>query len=458
MSQLKPELLIELAKSCIVSNDILEVVKPHLQYSFIKQEPMKHIFKYIFDYHTAFGKGPTIGLVSQNVNQKDTLELIGKIRETNIYDKKEDIVIGFEEFIKRSRFQLTWKETEDVMNSGKFDEGYKKAAKEFADIEKFSLRANGLSKIFGDFDRIIAEAQNQQVHLQRIPTGIPAFDYHTRGGIELGTSFLGIGRSGVGKSTFLRELGFQAAFRRFNVLHFSAEGKKTDLEKLYTSMWTGISVNDFREGDFDSANWKKIEKARKDYLAQCGEIYVHAFEQFHTAKISYCRNILMEVLKTTPIHLVIFDYLEKFDPGDGRKYGTNDEGQRMQKMATAEKITNIGAEFKVATATFTQASSIDKEKWNNPNFVISRENISNLKATIDPFYYCVTLNQTMDENDRDVIRIHEEKFRHYKLNSFTSTYMIAQDRDIGKFINIAETKKRFWDDEKKQIIGMPKAA
>ena len=81
-----------------------------------------------------------------------------------------------------------------------------------------------------------------------------------------------------------------------------------------------------------------------------------------------------------------------------------------------------------------------------------------MKATIDPFAYCITLNQTEDENDNEVMRVHEEKMRHYKIFSHSSTYHVAQKRDVGRFIDMARTRELFWDDERKQIIrDIPKA-
>lgn len=453
MIQLGPDLLIEIAKSCIVSSEILEVVKPHLKYSYIQQAPLKEIFKYIFDYHSAHSKPPTVGILAQNVTSKDSLPLIGRIRECNIYDRKDEILLQFQEFIQKSWGMAVMKEGADLYNQQKQDEAIELSAREWPLIQSFSLKRDTYGSVIRDFTKILEKAKHRSEQPNtRVPTGIPQFDYHMRGGIKLGASLLGVGRSGSGKSTFLRSLGYHAMFRGFNVIHFSAEDTKEEIEEAYTAAWTGISLDDLREGNLDGANWNKIEKARQAYISQCGEIKVHAFEQFHTASILDCRNILIDILKEMPIHLVIFDYLEKFSPGDGKRYSTNQDGETKQKTVVAEKIINIGKEFNVACATMTQASNIPKEKWNNPNWVMDRENISNAKQTIDPFQYSVTLNQTDDENDNEIMRVHEEKCRYHKIFSYSSTYHIQQKRNEGKFIDVAETKRRFWDEENKKII------
>jgi len=453
MNHLKDDFLIDLAKACIISPEILSVVRPHLSYSYIKGEPYKHIFKYLFDYNAATNKSPTLGLVSQNVTQKETLELIGKIRDANVHDKKDDIISSFEDYIRRAKFIHAHKKAAETFQKGDIDAAYKEAYADYEELHNFSLKRKMYSRIYGDFDKRQKERAERDYNLRKVPTGIPAFDYHTRGGVDRGTGLLAIARSGVGKTTCLRSLGASASFRGINVLHLAAgDSTQKEVEDGYDSWWSGVDMYNIREGNFDNADLKKIKKAHEAYLSQCGEIFVHVFKQFHSASLLDCRNVLIDLLKEHDIGLVLFDLLESFTPGDGKKYGTNQEGTSAMKKANSEKIINIATEFDVAVAAVTQASDVSKEFWNNPNFVITRNNISNLKATIDPFAYCFTLNQTDDENDNDIMRIHEEKLRHYAIKSYESTYSIVQKRELGRFIDLAETKRRFWDDENKRVI------
>lgn len=452
--RLSEDFLVELCKACVVSKDILEITKPHLNYSYLPSEGYKIVFKYLFDYHTAYNKSPTIGLIAQNVLDPKCTDIIGKVRQVDVYDTKDQIVETLEQFIKRGRFVSLHKETGELYNTNKHDQAMKLLEKESKAINEFSLKSQLCSRVFADFDkRQLLRQDRDELVLSKIPTGIPAFDYHTRGGIDKGTGILGIARSGVGKTTWLRSLGANAAFRGINVLHIAAgDSTQGEIEDGYDAWWTGIDLHGIKEGKIGGGDLKQIEKARQAWLSQAGEIYIHVFKQFHNASIADCRNILIELLKTVDIGLVLFDYLELFDPGDGKRYGTNQEGNSARKKATAEKIINIATEFNVGVGAVTQASDIQKEDWNNPSFVITRNHISNLKATVDPFAYCITLNQTQDENDLEIMRIHEEKMRHYKTFSWSSTYHIAQKRDVGRFIDLPNTIGRFWDPMKKEII------
>lgn len=453
MSKLSSDFLIELAKACVVNKEILDVVKQHLNYSYIAGEPYKIVFKYLFDYHDAHNTSPSIGILTQSITDPKCLEIIGRIRRADVYDNKEELVKTLQDFIKRGRFVKLHEDAAKMYSDGKHDEAMHLLAEESKLINEFSLGAKLHSRIFADFDKRQKLRQEQDHTVSKVATGTPQLDYHTRGGVDLGTGILGIAKSGGGKTTFLRSLGANCAFRGGNVIHFAAgDSTQVEVENGYDAWWTGVDLHEIKEGKLTGSDVSKINKAREAWLSQCGEIYVHVFNQFHSATIGDCRGILMELLKSVDIKLVLFDYLELFEPGDGKRYGTNQEGVSSRKKATAEKIINIATEFNVAVGTVTQASDIPKELWNDPNFVITRNNISNLKATIDPFAYCITLNQTEDENDNNVMRIHEEKLRHYPIHSFSSTYHVAQRRDIGKFIDYAGTVNRFWDPVDKKII------
>lgn len=458
MRQLSEDFLIDLAKSCIVSREVLDIIKPHLKYSYLPSDSYKAIYKYIFDYHGAHMRSPTIGLLAESVVAPNALPIIAKIRTSNPYDNKEEIISKFEEYVKNVRTQTLLHKVVEIINpKGDSPGDPVKATEVLAEesklIHEFSLKTKMHSRIFADFDKRQMEREQQNVRVRKIPTGIPQLDYHSRGGPDRGTGLLGIARTGVGKTTFLRSLGHGAAFRGNNVLHFaSPDSTKKEVEDGYDAAWTGVDMNDMREGKLSGIDMKTIQRERKAYLAQCGEIFVHAFTKFNSCSILDCRSILVELLKEVDIGMVIFDYLEKFDPGDGKKYSTNQEGSTARKIATAEAIVGIATEFDLVSASMTQANDIPKDMWNDPTKVLTRSNISNARATADPFAYVLTLNQTDDENDKDIMRIHEEKLRHYKIMSYASTYKIAQARSIGRFIDVKKTNELYWDVEKKQII------
>lgn len=457
--KLSPNFLNELAKLCLNSKDVTDLVRPHLNYSFIKTTEYKEVFKYIFDYTAANNKTPTVGVISQNLPQSPELtHIIAQIRETVIGDKKDEVLKQFERFVKKSRFIKLHLDVKKDFDEQQHDKAMLTMEKESAAINSFSLINKLHSRVFADFEKRQTERKQQDFSIKRTPIGIPPFDHHTHGGIESSRSMLVIARKGVGKSTFLRSVGFNLAFRGQTGVHFQAEGAKKEVQDAYDAMWTGVAIDDIKRGELAGKDLSKIDQARKAFLAQCGEIIIIAYEQFASATIAECRAHIQELKKEYNIQWAIFDYLEKFDPGDGKRYGTNAEGDRAKKLAVAEKIVNISTEFDMFCATGTQANDITPKEYNDPNFVITRSNISNLRATLDPFAYTLTLNQTDDESDKNIIRIHEESFRFSQIKSWESTYPIVQDRERGRFIDVAQTNLKFWDPIKKVVIkNAPKA-
>jgi DnaB helicase-like protein len=456
--RLSGNFLNELAKLCLTSKDTAEVIKTHLSYAFIKGQEYKQLFKYIFDYLGAHDKLPTMGMISQELPQtSEMLGILSQVRETSVVDSRQQILTSFEKYIKKNRCLQLNEELKELYNKQEHEKAFELQMTESKAIYDFSLSSQLHSRIFADFDKRQAERAGRDFSTVKYPIGIPAFDYHTYGGIELKTSLLGVGRSGAGKSTLLRHIGNRLAWAGLSGVHFQAEGGKEEVQNAYDSMWTGVPIHDIKKGELNGKDIDLIERARKAFMAHCGEIYVISYEQFDTASIAMARQQLIELRKTVDIKWAMFDYLELFDPGDGRRYGTNGEGERSRKAAVAKKIVNIATEFDMFTATVTQASDIEKKDWDNPNFVITRSDISNLKATIDPFSWVLSLNQTMDENDNDIMRLYEDKLRHYPIKSWEAVYHVAQDRAMGRFVNLAETNARFWDPVKHCVIkNVPK--
>src|SRR5690606_10708747 len=158
-------------------------------------------------------------------------------------------------------------------NSGQHEKGYKLLEVESAEINAFSLKRQIHPRVFAQFDERHKQRQEKEHAVsKKIPTGIPQFDYHTRGGIDRGTGLLGVARSGVGKTTFLRSLGGNAALRGINVSRIAA-GDSTEEETLdgYDAWWTGMDLADLREGKISGADISRIEKAKNAWLGMGGE-------------------------------------------------------------------------------------------------------------------------------------------------------------------------------------------
>lgn len=440
----------ELLKLSLSDKTTLDTLSIHLKDNYIADDLYRAAIMGAVDYYRVHNTVPTVGTLSQFVGDNELNPIMAGLRDVYVTDKKDQILRELQDYIKKARFLELSENVSELYNSGKHEDAINYMSLESKDINEFSLMADQYQTLFGDYDRRAMDRIDKERGATHVPTFIPQFDHFSGGGVELGRSLLAIGRSGVGKSYLLRQLSFSAMMGGYDVVHFQGEGKEDEVTDYFDAMWTQMEVTDIKYGNLSENDKHRIKVARKEYMQTKGEVYVVSFPQFDKATIADCRKKLIDISKKANIGLVTFDYLEKFDPGDNKGYGTNDDAQRNRKMAVAEKITNIATEFNVATVTATQANHIPKEDWDNQEYVITRENISNLKATIDAFSYCITLNQTEDEDDHGIMRVYEEKQRNYKTPSFLKTYKVQMDRPRGWFVDIQRTKELFWNDTLKK--------
>jgi replicative DNA helicase len=440
----------ELLKLSLTDKTTLDTLSLYLKDNYIPDELYRKAIMGAIQYYGVHNTIPTVGTLSQFIGDNEINPIMSSLRDVHVVDKKDQILRELQEYIRKARFLELSESVADMYNQGKHDEAIDYMSIESKDINEFSLMANQYDTLFGGYEKRSMNRVDKDRSATHVPTYIPQFDHYSGGGIEKGRSLLAIGRSGVGKSYFLRQASFSAMMGGHNVVHFQAEGKEDEVYEYFDAMWTRMVVSDIKYGNLSENDIERIAKERINYMKHAGEVFVVSFPQFDKASIADCRRKLIDINKKNKIGMAVFDYLEKFEPGDKKKYNTNDDAQRHRKMAVAEKITNIATEFNIATASATQANNILKPDWNNPQFVINREHISNLKATIDAFSYCLTLNQTEDEDDDEIMRIHEEKQRNYKTPTFLKTYQVQMDRDRGWFVDIQKTKELFWDEVNKK--------
>ena len=93
-----------------------------------------------------------------------------------------------------------------------------------------------------------------------------------------------------------------------------------------------------------------------------------------------------------------------------------------------------------------QANDIKPEKWDSPDYVMTRSDIGEHKGALKPFSYFCTFNQTVDEYNNGIMRIHNDKFRKYKAGQ---TFKIAQSMRNARFYDSQRTLNFFWDEKTK---------
>lgn len=451
--QFSEEFLNELFKLAFYKRDIIEAITQHLKYNYIPVElkGYKKILKYITTFWQTNQKLPSLGQLTQSLQDIEVYSIVEKMNNIKTLPDKEQTLLTLENFIKRVRFQQLYQKIADLYNDGDQEGAISLQAKESQEIVNFSIKekTSYIADVFNDFkardeERFI-ESQDVVKPTIKIPFGIDALDACAHGGSEPGEIDCFLGRSGTGKTKWLRWRGVSAARRGFRVLHIQAEGTMKEALIGYDGTWTGILKKDIKKGNISSKTVIKLEKVINEIGRKKGNIKVVSFEQFETASMRDVRNIVLDYIKMygEPPHLLILDYLELFDPGNGKRYSTNTEGEKYRREASARQFKNICNEFGIVGATASQANDIPPADFNRVDWYMTRHNVAGAKGLIDPFSYFFTFNVSLDEYKKDLARIYVDKMREYPAGQLIR---ICTDYDHDRFYDRKATLNMYPED------------
>ena len=437
----------EVLAMMIKDKDFGLTAKKYLDPSFLPTK--QHINIYNSINADFFNRGSSSwGSVYQQLGRdNDSKNLLMSMKELEV--SKEVCVNSLESFL------LDKKSREVYTKYGKYFEANKpeKAFEALLEFSKYkdnlSLNAEMVSGLIETLDQTEEERKNTE-GTTPLSTGVRPLDHFTWGGIREKELWMFMADSGGGKSTLLRYIGIQALMQGKKVLHFQAEDSRDACLSLYKATLFGVNSSEFMFNSLDKATNKRIEEEIKNYKKELvSDLYVKAFEQFGSASILDCYNTIKEMTnKYGHFDLILFDYLDEFEAGDGKKYSTSADGLRAQKTSVLKSMKNIALEFNTRVITATQSNNITKESKNNPSFFLTRENIAENKALIRPLNLFCTLNQTYneletnDERDFEVVRMFIDKYRTGKDKIL---FQIAQRRNQSQFYVDKETCEHYWD-------------
>lgn len=430
---LSTHILIEIFKSCIQNPNFYQTILPYLQSNYISDESYVKIWNAIQrQYKLSLGKGITMGVVkNQFVKDEDVLDIIAEIADASVEDY-EILLLNFEKYIKDKRYIELMESSAQFFQKGEKDRAFGLIKSKAEDISNFKILGGYYEKLFGDFEQRQNQREINKTEIVKIPTGIDEIDNYSKGGFEKGDIVLWLGDSGVGKSQLLIHLGIAAARRDYKVAHFQAEGTKRQELDRYDAAWTGSLYNDMKSAEMDIKKYKScLLLAGKIH----GEVYIDCFEKFGSKSIVDVRNSIIEMKKMYgEIDVVIIDYLELLNVGDGKTYAPSEERMRQQAIGRAMK--DIAVEQNVIIHTATQASSISTTDLNDPDFVITRYNLSEDKGKLRPFDALITINQTRDEQRKGIARLFNDKLREHRSGQVMTIY---QSLDYARFYDRKRT-------------------
>lgn len=458
-NMLATNFVVELIAAALERRTVFEIVKQYLKFSYLQEEAEKKLWQWVTKRYDLTGKVSTIGQIQQQfVDDERVLEKLEEIGDVEIDENGgyELIIDSFEKFIKKMKFLEVNDKIADTYNRGDKEGAWELFVKSAEDFSKFSIQDAKFETVFGDFAERQAKRKSEDWNFRyKIPTGIDELDYRLggeSGGPETGECVLWLGDSGAGKSQCLTSVGIAAARQGFRVAHFQLEGTKEQCLNRYDAAWTGTLYQDVKLGNITAKKMEVtkriIKKLRKT------DIIVSSEETFNAKTLVDIRRELKEMEKKYgKIDVIIIDYLELLELGDGHRYTPSEERFRQAKLAKGMKM--LAMEFNAVVHTATQSSNIPEEQKNDPEFVITRAQLSEDKGKIRPFDIFVTINQTRDEAKEEIMRLHTDKLRDYKngepiriANNFSYARFYDRKRTIE--LNMDDGWGEFYDKDEEE--------
>ena len=440
----------ELLAIALNKRTIFDIVRQYMKFSYFQIESEKKLWQWVTNRYDKTGRIPTIGQIQQQFSEDESvLEKVAEISDVEIDEENvgsEAVILDtFERFIKKMKFLEANDKITDYYNQGKKDQAWDMFVKYADEFSKFSIQDAKFETVFGDFAKRQAQRQSEDYNFRfKIPTGIDEVDYRLggeTGGPETGECVLWLGDSGAGKSQVLVHCGVSAARQGHRVAHFQLEGTKEQCLNRYDAAWTGTLYSEVKLGNIPA---KKMEVSQRIInKLKRSDIIVSSEETFNAKTLVDVRRELKEMEKSYgKIDVIIIDYLELLEVGDGHNYSPSEERFRQAKLAKGMKM--LAMEFNAVVHTATQSSNIPEECKNDPEFVITRAQLSEDKGKIRPFDIFITINQTRDEMKEEIMRLHTDKLRDYKNGD---PIHICNNFAYARFYDRKRTMEMDWDSD-----------
>ena len=440
----------ELLAIALSKRTIFDIVRQYMKFSYFQVESEKKLWQWLVNRYDKTGKIPTLGQIQQHFSEDDSvLEKVADIADVEVNDENignETVIIDtFEKFIKKMKFLEANDKITDLYNQGKKEQAWDMFVRYADEFSKFSIQDAKFETVFGDFATRQAHRQSEDYNFRfKIPTCIDEIDYRLggeSGGPETGECVLWLGDSGAGKFQVLVHCGVSAARQGHRVAHFQLEGTKEQCLNRYDAAWTGTLYSEVKLGNIPPKKMEVTKRIIKKLKRT--DIIVSSEETFNAKTLVDVRRELKEIEKVYgKVDVIIIDYLELLEVGDGHYYTPGEESFRQAKLAKGMKM--LAMEFNAVVHTATQSSNIPEECKNDPEFVITRAQLSEDKGKIRPFDIFITINQTRDEMKEEIMRLHTDKLRDYKNGD---PIHIANNFSCARFYDRKRTLEMDWEDE-----------
>ena len=439
--QLSEDFLYTFYHAALDKDYICGILIENMKQDYLPDKQFQLITRVMSIYYREHKAAPSYAYLMEKVREDlDAVELVQTIQEFASKEKESVLIETFEEYIKDVKLKQLYAEIPKYYNKGEAEKA-QQAIKKYAEwLNVFSLNASKFVDVFGTFTE--RHADNAERALKHGSEKKPVYRFYVddlddlNGGRNLrGQVTCFLASTGVGKSHAARHIGTHASIDDgLNVLHIQLEGSEDEVVNAYSGAIVEQSSYRFEKGLFTE---KEIEQFSKKLDEVRGNIDVRSFPRFN-CKVSTVdvKNAIEEYKKIYGYapDVLIIDSMDLLNDSSGRNWDS--EHERSKRIAVANDLKDLASDEDIWVVVTYQATIENREWLNDPKNVLTEYNCSEAKGLARPMTHLISLNQTDDERNDNLMRLHVAKSRFFRKGA---TIRIATDYENEVFYDRRRT-------------------
>lgn len=306
------------------------------------------------------------------------------------------------DYAKKCAFIDVFTTAQTFWNAKEHNKAYEFAMMGMNDLYTVSFEDDAVVPI-GKFEDIrqmyVADAMKKSV---QIPTAIPTFDKHLRGGLTKGELGILLAEPKKGKSIGLIHMGSACLMANFGrVAHFVLEGTTEQAILRYLSRISGIEYARLEKDEITKEEQQKIDKLMKKYMNRLDLIPMNKHWNYTVHDIESKLKELRAVGRNPDLIVVDYaDLLGSGQPGLEKRLDQTEVYRNLKKLA-------VMGNYAIWTASQAQRPSKEPDEI----YLLRAKDISESYEKVRIADLVATLNQTTSERKNGILRLHLDIYR-----------------------------------------------
>lgn len=328
-----------------------------------------------------------------------TSELNAIIKTYAVMESRDFCLDKITEFAKEQSLRSAISVTLDLLErnpKNKFEKISEEFNKAMLVDRNLDLGLNYFENVDKRYDLMEQQMQSKELFI----TGFKSIDEGLGGGISAGETSCFLGLSNSGKSLLLAHCSIRNMLRGKKVLYLSLEMNELKTAKRFDSMLSGVNIRHLMQNKLEVI--KELNSRVEGDLDKKKLI----IKQFPAASMDM--NLLRSYYSQLVLNgfipsLVIIDYLGEFANIPNVKLHESRE-------ILSKAIRSFSIENNVCVMTALQSNRTGKTVLKE-NGVLDEENIGDSYGSIRPFDLCISINQSQEEKQLNILRLFTFKVR-----------------------------------------------